>query len=1337
MKDTNSPQEEGGPTSPNTSNPHGIFSPAQRKDGSKKAIGGEIRKPADSLNSQENQESREYFLGRVDSLLQRILSMQSNIRVVASLEELTAIAKDVTDVKNHLGSKGRAINETLKSLLSEKERQVSAIEEEILEAGNNHLIEINDALTAQERAERHANLMKTRIRYTIIKYQLQSDILRIKSSDVTVLPSKKSILSTLTELAWLEDDKKLEELADDENFDIGALGTKIEILYNEISLAIPALNQKENDRAKAETLQRLLKEGGGLSEDFKSYKEKINNLKVLDTSLISEREKLEEEVTKDEKTFLKSPSSETLIAFIKSLNEYPKLLQKMEKKVIATIPPPAFLSRTTPPQESEAKALGYELNNIIRDPLTVPDVILITCDNYRRLFNDPKNTDIDFSQATALNNEILKAINEGDIARADKNARLLGKELDTILLKKQSLQSEPSPASTVDQKAELNVGVSTKDIPEQSKNNQESIRYEGTVRRGSTGLQIKIGGDFKDIPKKISTSLYSYKQAYDDQSNKGEDFSLVIKKKEEILKNVTLGNFEEALKIAQELNNELANMPSGKENTQERFNNPPVGEIISFLTKGRLSDAQIKKREASGRTEEQEVLQDIDTWTNKWLISGALDTFRKNNGNIPITEAQITSTKKLLYAYFEIIKRDTGMNGDILRGANQNIIILVKILTGVHNEAKSDIKHLVESYKESEDAALLQKLLDYTKNKEGGTPDLSTPPLTKSPLRSTVSGSTPSPKQAKIAIDKNFEIQKTALVNAHEILEKILPLLTSEHEKVVFTRLSRELLELQNSITETPTPELLAKFAAKVERFTEELSKKERYVDAVYGKERVSSPLFKQTLRPDTKVMRSKRLRGDKAQEEKLEQWTARQATQSYSRQLEETRQEKAKQELYDKHSEIFKKNPSLYQEIYGEKNNVRDPLTQDISGRVAREVVLDLQKKRHGVMAKIIQLEADKLEGSYTDKYDADLAALNKEVVDIDTETKKYTEINLTKTTTIPQNNSLLRNKQVYSPRKDNTDMSEGLGRNYTLDEHNNPIKIDRAALTQAEIKDIYAQENNPLDDKTSGVRHLKEKVLLSDGLYPNHTEGMVPYLDEHKGISASEAHAQETAQLAEEEEAEEIAPPEKQPQNPESQKERHVAVNKLTDVLFRYLSTRLHPWGWLAAGLSVLAISTATGYALGTTIKNKNEGKTLADVIKNQPSWRTFMSEDIPKWFIENLSAPSDKNFTALIEASAPSFVISEANPSAKEKISGLIVKDVYEFEDSGVGLTRSQQEEASLFIKRLQDILKVTKAPSGILYDKNTLLFGDLTLRGLYQKTGEIIAATDKEEARLRTT
>lgn len=204
MQDTNNPQEEGGPTSPKTPNDPGVFGPAQRKDDPKQTIGREIRKPADSLNSQENQESREYFLGRVDSLLQRILSMQSNIRVVASLEELTAIAKDVTDVKNHLGSKGRAINETLKSLLSEKEKQVSAIEEEILEAGNNHLIEINDALTAQERTERHVNLMKAGINYTRIKYQLQSDISRIASSDVTVLPSKESILSTLTELAWLD-----------------------------------------------------------------------------------------------------------------------------------------------------------------------------------------------------------------------------------------------------------------------------------------------------------------------------------------------------------------------------------------------------------------------------------------------------------------------------------------------------------------------------------------------------------------------------------------------------------------------------------------------------------------------------------------------------------------------------------------------------------------------------------------------------------------------------------------------------------------------------------------------------------------------------------------------------------------------------------------------------------------------------------------------------------------------------------------------------------------------------------------------------------------------------
>ncbi len=1157
MKDTNSPQEEVGPTSPKTPNAPGVFSPAQTKVDPKKAIGGEIRAASGVFGSPEEQnpqESRDYILGQIDNMLKRIERLQLSAPDWGP--ELKIILEDIEMTKDSL-QEGPVLIGQIQARLLQKEAEILAIEKEIFD----------EVTFERSKLLRLESLLITWENYMNIIHTCQSDISRVQSSDMTS-PLKNSILSTLKELEWLRKRETFKELADDENLDLEGVDTKLEILYNEITEAIIILDQKESEQAKTEALRKITEEGDELSKSYRNYREKIKKLNVHDASLISSRDILEDQINAAEAAFFESPSNDTLLAFFESFNEYPELFQKMKDRVVPTIAVPEFLRGTIIPEEAiepasfpkeaptpespalentpsddtsieglvgnwesgysvntgteqivikneripgtllryknlqeksngknidftkatshkdavvqalvskkgdqattEAKALGSELDLIIKKHFTVPDVIVATCDNYKRLLNDPKNTDIDFSQATTLNDEILKAISEGDIPRADKNARLLGDELKNPRLKKQA-------------------------SPE---------------------------------------------------------------------------------------------------------------EVVS------------------------------------------------------------------------------------------------KIIT-----ARTDAL----------DPSTLEE------------PTPSTAPT--KPLRAAVSGSAPSPKQAEIALNKNFELQKTALVNAHEILEKILPLLTSEHEKIAFTRLSSELLELQNSITEAPTKKLIAEFTAKVERFTVELSKKERYVDAVYGKKRGSPSPFKQTLRLDTKVMRSKRLRGNDTPEETLEQWTARQTIQGSSRDFEETRQKKAKQELYDKHSEIFKKNPSLYTEIYGEKNNVRDPRTQDISGRVAREVVLDLENKRHEVLGEIIRLKADKLEGNYTDAYDEDLAILNRKVADLDSEIKKYTEINLTKTTTISPKNSLLRNKQVYSPRNDNTDMSEGLGRNYTLDEHNNPIKIDRAALTQVGIEDIYAQENNPLEDKAPGVRHLKEKVLLSDGLYPNHTEGMVPYLDEHKGMSASKAHTQEEG------EAEEVVALEKQSKNPESQKERHTIVNKLTDVLFRYPSTRLHPWGWLAAGLSTLAISTATGYALGKALTTKNEGQTLGDVIKNQPSWRTLMSEDIPKWFIQNLSAPSDKNFTALIQVSAPSFAISEANPSAKEKISDLIVKDVYEFEDSGVGLTRNQQEEASLFIKRLQDILKVTQVKSGILYDKNALLFGDLTLRQLYQKTGEIIAATDKEEARLR--
>ena len=202
----------------------------------------------------------------------------------------------------------------------------------------------------------------------------------------------------------------------------------------------------------------------------------------------------------------------------------------------------------------------------------------------------------------------------------------------------------------------------------------------------------------------------------------------------------------------------------------------------------------------------------------------------------------------------------------------------------------------------------------------------------------------------------------------------------------------------------------------------------------------------------------------------------------------------------------------------------------------------------------------------------------------------------------------------------------------------------------------------------------------------------------------------------------------------SPESQKERHTFISKLADTLFRYPSIKLRPWGWLAAGLSTVALTTAAGYAAGKTIEAHNEGRTLADVIKNQPSWRTAVPTSVPKWFIQNVSTPSEKNFNALIQASASSFGISEANPSAKEKISNLLCKNVYNIEGAGVGLTKEQQEESALIIKNLQEVMKATKTPSGILYDKDVRLFGDLTIREFYEQVGKVVASADAEKSRL---
>jgi hypothetical protein len=328
--------------------------------------------------------------------------------------------------------------------------------------------------------------------------------------------------------------------------------------------------------------------------------------------------------------------------------------------------------------------------------------------------------------------------------------------------------------------------------------------------------------------------------------------------------------------------------------------------------------------------------------------------------------------------------------------------------------------------------------------------------------------------------------------------------------------------------------------------------------------------------------MRNKRLRGDAPQTETIEQWTARQALKASDRDLELSQKQKAEAELYEKHKEIFKKNPELYQQIYHEKNNVRDKLTEDISRKVARDVLIELTNKRHEILGRKTKLQEDVMNKVFKGNFDEAMRPIAEELATLDAEIRKYTTINLSKITQTPINTSLQSARQVYSPAQDASllDTTRGIGRNYTLNENYEPEKIDRESLTEKQIKEMYAQEEpekkpdqaSESENKPSqpGYIPLAEKAQLSGSLYPNHTEGMMSSLnareasytpDAYRDSKETVSYAKETEQLLAEA-AQEIA--QEQVVTPENTQEWHAFVNKLADTLFRFTSVKRYPWGW-----------------------------------------------------------------------------------------------------------------------------------------------------------------------------
>lgn len=670
-------------------------------------------------------------------------------------------------------------------------------------------------------------------------------------------------------------------------------------------------------------------------------------------------------------------------------------------------------------------------------------------------------------------------------------------------------------------------------------------------------------------------------------------------------------------------------------------------------------------------TEKEEQVQDAKNTFNSTLTSTSFGVFIQA---LEDYESTLKEAQKIITPVF--IGRVTTQTQDIDQSSNQHASPQSSTSSQAAPQSPSTPPAQKQAYPTSVDfegvKADAEEYEDFIKN-EPDTPQKNEVPPTiikGNPIRPTVSGSAPSPTLEKSTFIKQFEGQKKILSDTRETLEKILPHLSSEPDKVAFLRLSDELAQLETTITTNPSKESLAIFSAKIGKLVTEI-------------------------------------------------------------------------ELIQKHEDMFKRDPELYKHLYGRTNGARDEKTSNISSNIpeaqtvktTKEILKELTDTRDQLEAKRRALISDMAGGIAFGNPVAEEKVLRAEIELLDEQINKYTQQALAEIT----HSTLVTTKQVYSPTQvSDPSLTDNIRGQFVTNEKGKTSPLDRTKLSQEDLAKLRANAGYTVDEEGNVVPIVYEKLteqemvardgsfgLLRDSTSPNHTNGMVSPLD----IQAADPIENPKIEVEIEEK---IQRPE--PVTPENQKERHSFVSKLADTLFKFPSVKKYTWGWIAAGLSTLAISTAGNHVAGQVIKTPLEGKTLADVIKNQPSWETFIDASVPRQFIQDFSGPYAKSFDEFIKNNAPSFGIGPTNPSVKDKIAKLLCKDIYDIEGANAGITSDQQKECARIIKNLQEIMKATKAPQGVLFDKDVRFFGDLTMQEFYEEAKKVVASADAEKARL---
>lgn len=956
----------------------------------------------------------------------------------------------------------------------------------------------------------------------------------------------------------------------------------------------------------------------------------------------------------------------------------------------------------------------------------VPRIHLGTLNRYKTVFDNENYSDKDFSRASTHKDAVLEALRVGNFDEADKQARALGKELNSIEgivtapVKNNVAQEEPSSENEPEnykKRAFWNTRVSTISLDGAG---------EWRIKKGNVYVKMNEQELAQWLP--INNKLTEY-SSFINSPDEAYNYSFLVKLKNELLDALEESN----LNYAEELAKKLA----------REFDPILEQEIVP-----------VKEKTAA------RIRYEIRQYNLKHL--------KDNNIIVPrddtVTFAFISDPQSNVSREYRIIDEKTG-DWVPLKKNLTTVELAQNVLTNFKNRTSST----PERIQKKNEVLFFINNYDFENAKKAAQEYMAAfSGITKqNPLRPTISGSQPSPAIEKANKNKALTAEVERLVAIEEELEISLPFLSSDLEKAAFTRLLTEQKALLQSISDNPTRESLALFTAKNDRIMVELEKKKKFLNKQFGDITKSIPL---EINNDAKIIRSARLRGTNDVIETLGERSARLSREEGSTDITQTRVLNNKAELLGIHKDMQERNPDLYNEIYANKNIVRDTLTEDISThtlantkippitemdtrknflknlveKTPQEHLKELTERKHTLAGKKQELLVNNLHGIITEGYEEKLKAIEEELLSITEEEKSYTDVILgkfNKAEVEPTTNSFLSEKQVYSPAADTFDYSQyGIGRNYEVDENGQQVKINRAELTKEQIEKTYAYSDEVNTKDPQETRRLKEEVILSDGLYPNH-RGMSKIITENEARNVEGA----TPLITMGEGAQEISYPEVDPEQPTEQdtetpekvKEKLAKVGKLFDSLIKKVKpTTVRQWFTL--GLTTLGVTAGVGAVLGKIEKNNIEDRRIIDAIKKQPSWKNYVGEKVSEQFLKDFTGESKLNYKELIVKYAPSFGINQNNPSAGDKLSNLICKDVYFVIGANAGVNEEQQVESSMLIDNLKEIMIAAKASLGTLYSETDItsgaIFGTMTIQQYYDVVKQEVEKAEVEKARL---